>query len=78
MMNEINKASKEAIRPILGLLKQTYGDDLSINEFNWLLNPIEPDIDKQKIILEQLDKSVNTVKTSSLGRVFDAVLPGGS
>ncbi len=68
-----DKAGKEAIRPILGLLKQTYKDDLDLKNFAWLLDPIEPDNTKQKIILEQLNKSVNTVRTSSLGRVFDAV-----
>ncbi|MHC4213779.1 MAG: carbamoyltransferase HypF [Planctomycetota bacterium] len=68
-----DKAGKEAIRPILGLLKQTYKNDFDLNDFAWLLDPIEPDSNKQKIILEQLNKSVNTVQTSSLGRVFDAV-----
>ncbi|GAH62537.1 unnamed protein product, partial [marine sediment metagenome] len=34
---------------------------------------IEPDINKLKIISEQLEKGVNCVETSSLGRVFDAV-----
>jgi len=68
-----DKASKEAIRPLLGLLKKTYGDNFKLNKFKWLLNRIEPDSDKQKIILEQLKKQINTVETSSLGRVFDAV-----
>jgi hydrogenase maturation protein HypF len=69
-----DKASKEAIRPALGLLKKTYGNDFSIEKFRWLLERIEPDVDKKsKIILEQLEKRINTVDTSSLGRVFDAV-----
>lgn len=68
-----DKASKEAIRPLLGLLKKTYGDDLKLEKFSWLLDKIEPDINKQQIILEQIEKQVNTVETSSLGRVFDAV-----
>lgn len=68
-----DKASKEAIRPVLGLLKQTYGDNFELEEFGWLLGRIEPDTNKQNIILEQLAKQVNTVETSSLGRVFDAV-----
>ena len=68
-----DKASKEAIRPVLGLLKKTYGEDFNIDTFGWLLNPIEADTNKQKIILEQIEKNINTVKTSSLGRVFDAV-----
>jgi hydrogenase maturation protein HypF len=68
-----DKASKEAIRPVLGLLKKTYDDDFDLNEFNWLLEKIEPDANKQKITLEQIEKGINTVKTSSLGRIFDAV-----
>jgi hydrogenase maturation protein HypF len=68
-----DKASKEALRPALGLLKKTYGDDLRLNDFAWLLAQIEPDTDKQQIISEQLDKRINTVETSSLGRVFDVV-----
>jgi len=68
-----DRASKEAIRPLLGLLKKTYGDDFKLEGFRWLLEQIEPDVTKQQIISEQLDKRINTVETSSLGRVFDAV-----
>ena len=76
-----DKAAKEAIRPALGLLKKTYGDDFKLQKFKWLLEQIEADADKKskienrksKIILEQIEKQVNTVETSSLGRVFDAV-----
>ncbi len=68
-----DKASKEAIRPLLGLLKKTYGDNFKLEEFRWLFKRIEPDANKQQIILEQLEKQINTVETSSLGRVFDAV-----
>jgi len=68
-----DKASKEAIRPTLALLKKTYGDDFKLSEFTWLLERIEPDTSKQQVILEQIEKGVNTVETSSLGRVFDAV-----
>ncbi|MCP4258775.1 MAG: carbamoyltransferase HypF [Planctomycetes bacterium] len=68
-----DKASKEAIRPVLGLLKKTYGDGFNIDKFGWLLERIEADVNKQKIILEQIEKQINTVETSSLGRVFDAV-----
>jgi hydrogenase maturation protein HypF len=66
-------ASKEAIRPLLGLLNKTYGKDFDIEEFRWLLEPTEPDTDRQNIVLEQIEKEVNTVESSSLGRVFDAV-----
>ncbi|MFC1676392.1 carbamoyltransferase HypF [Planctomycetota bacterium] len=68
-----DKASKEAIRPILGLLMKTYGEEFSLDKFRWLLEPIEPDFDKLSIIAEQLCKKINTVDTSSMGRVFDAV-----
>ena len=68
-----DKASKEAIRPLLGLLKQAYGEDFQLDEFSWLLERVEPDPGKMKLILEQIDKGLNVVNTSSLGRVFDAV-----
>ena len=68
-----DKASKEAIRPLLGLLKKTYGKDFKLEKFSWLLERIEPDANKQQIILSQIDRGINTVETSSLGRVFDAV-----
>jgi hydrogenase maturation protein HypF len=69
-----DRASKEAIRPLLGLLKQSYGDDFKLQNFRWLLERIEPEAnEKAKVISEQLEKQVNTVETSSLGRVFDAV-----
>ncbi len=68
-----DKASKEAIRPLLGLLKKTYGDSFKLEEFKWLLERIEPDVNKRQIILEQLEKQINTAETTSLGRVFDAV-----
>jgi hydrogenase maturation protein HypF len=68
-----DKASKEAVRPALSLLKKAYGDKFSMQEFDWLLNRIEPDNDKLHVISEQLDKGINCIETSSLGRVFDAV-----
>lgn len=68
-----DRAGKEAVRPVLALLKQAFGDDFKLEKFDWLLNKIEPDMEKQRIILEQIEKNINTVKTSSLGRVFDAV-----
>ncbi len=68
-----DKASKEAIRPVLGLLRKTYGEDFELEKFRWLLERIEPDPRKQEIVFEQLEKQVNTIETSSLGRVFDAV-----
>jgi hydrogenase maturation protein HypF len=68
-----DKASKEAIRPLMGLLKTTYDEEFSLEKFDWLLERIESDIEKQRVILEQVEKGINTVETSSLGRVFDSV-----
>ena len=68
-----DKASKEAVRPALSLLKKAYGGKFTLQKFDWLLNRIEPDVNRLQIISEQLDKGVNCVETSSLGRVFDAV-----
>lgn len=62
-------ASKEAIRPLLGLVTKVYPDDLDVN----LLERIEPDTQKIRVIRQQIEKKLNTVETSSLGRVFDAV-----
>jgi hydrogenase maturation protein HypF len=68
-----DKASKEAIRPALSLLKDAYGAEFSLDRFRSLLARIEPDEAKLRLILEQIDKRINSVNTSSLGRVFDAV-----
>jgi hydrogenase maturation protein HypF len=68
-----DKASKEAVRPALSLLTKAYGSKFTLQKFDWLLKRIEPDINRLRIISEQLKKGVNCVETSSLGRVFDAV-----
>jgi hydrogenase maturation protein HypF len=92
-----DKASKEAIRPLLSLLKKSWGKDFRLANFSWLIERIKADrhscesrnpADKKKIdsrlrgndnilnskfIVEQIEKRINTVQTSSLGRVFDAV-----
>jgi len=68
-----DRASKEAVRPALSLLKKAYGSKFTLEKFEWLLKRIEPDVNKLQIISEQLEKGVNCVQTSSLGRVFDAV-----
>lgn len=60
-------ASKEAIRPLLGLMKK-YNLSIPVS----YLDEIEPDRKKRDIIEMQIEKNVNTVQTSSLGRVFDA------
>jgi hydrogenase maturation protein HypF len=66
-------ASKEPIRPVLGLLMQAYDKEFDLKKLQWLLERIEPDYTKQEVICEQILKKINTVQTSSLGRVFDAV-----
>jgi len=68
-----DKASKEAVRPAMSLLKKAYGSEFTLQEFEWLLKRIEPDTNRLHIISAQLEKGVNCVQTSSLGRVFDAV-----
>jgi len=68
-----DKAGKEAIRPALSLLRESYGDDFDPDDLQPLLSAIEPDKDKQNIILRQLQANLNTIQSSSLGRVFDAV-----
>jgi hydrogenase maturation protein HypF len=62
-----DKASKEAIRPLVGLLG---ADGISQNAD--LLTAIEPDADKIQMIAMQIEKGLNTTQTSSLGRLFDA------
>jgi hydrogenase maturation protein HypF len=66
-------ASKQPIRPTLALLLQAYDKEFDLGKLQWLLGPIEPEKQKQKLICEQLRKKLNTVQTSSLGRLFDAV-----
>jgi hydrogenase maturation protein HypF len=68
-----DKASKEPIRPLLSLLRQAYADDFDLSRFDWLLHRLDADEAQASITLEQIDKRINTVDTSSLGRVFDAV-----
>lgn len=66
-----DKAAREAIRPLMGLLGQIYGPNL--DDYDWILERIEPDMAYRQLIARQLARSVNTVATSSLGRVFDAI-----
>ena len=60
-------ASKEAIRPLLGLVKKY---NIAISE--QILQRIEPDQKKTQTIELQIEKNINTIQTSSLGRLFDA------
>jgi len=68
-----DKASKEAVRPVLSMLRKAYGNEFTLEKFDWLLGRIEPDKSRLQTISEQLEKKINCVETSSLGRVFDAV-----
>ena len=68
-----DKASKEAVRTALSLLRKAYGSKFTLQKFDWLLKRIEPDAGKLQIVSEQLEKGINCVETSSLGRIFDAV-----
>jgi hydrogenase maturation protein HypF len=63
-----DKASKEAVRPLVGLLGPS-----GAKEYADILSQIEPDADKIRLIAAQIEKGLNTVQTSSLGRLFDAV-----
>ncbi|MDH7599950.1 MAG: carbamoyltransferase HypF [Sedimentisphaerales bacterium] len=66
-----DKAAKEAIRPLMGLLTKVAGPDL--RSYQDLLDLAMPDRQSQQVIYRQLGAAVNTVQTSSLGRLFDAV-----
>ena len=66
-----DRAGKEAIRPLMGLLIKAYGDTWQ-QQAHWLRS-IEPDAEILKIIAQQVQKQINCINTSSLGRVFDGV-----
>jgi hydrogenase maturation protein HypF len=68
-----DKASQEPIRPLLSLLRQAYAEDFDLAQFDWLLDRLEIEAAQANMVLEQIDRRINTVDTSSLGRVFDAV-----
>jgi hydrogenase maturation protein HypF len=63
-----DSAAKEAIRPLIGLAKKY---NLAIPKNT--LDEIEPDRKKRAAIKQQIEKNINTVSTSSLGRLFDVV-----
>jgi len=61
-------AAKQASRPLLGLAAK-YNLTIPQN----ILESIESDSGKINIIKTQLEKNINVVQTSSLGRLFDVV-----
>jgi len=61
-------AAKETIRPIMGLMKKY---NLSIPEK--ILKEIEPEKEKRNAVEKQIERNINTIATSSLGRLFDAI-----
>jgi len=68
-----DQASKQAIRPTMGLLLKANEDTFNMKDYDWLLERIEGDAQVREVVYAQLSKNVNCVRTSSLGRVFDAV-----
>jgi hydrogenase maturation protein HypF len=69
-----DKAGKEAIRPAVALLKQAFAEDFDAKKLAWLLERLADNAESVTgSILAQIDRQVNVVPTSSLGRVFDAV-----
>jgi len=66
-----DKASKEAVRPLLGLLVSS-DKSKTLEAYSDILQRIEPDADRLRLICTQIEKGLNTVPTSSLGRLFDA------
>ena len=61
--------AKEALRPVLGLLSCLS----DFEKYGLLLEKIESDRSRIEIIKSQIEKNINTVETSSMGRLFDAV-----
>ena len=58
---------------VVGSPDKGFGEPSTCRGYQWLLDRVEPDSEKQRIIGQQLTKGVNAFQTSSLGRVFDAV-----
>jgi len=66
-----DRAAKEAIRPLVGLLSPQGRFEEVENHLD-VLERIEPDREKVRMICSQIEKGINTTPTSSLGRLFDA------
>jgi hydrogenase maturation protein HypF len=48
------------------------GDNSYLRQYKDILQRLEPDQTRLALIAQQLEKNINTVSTSSLGRLFDA------
>ncbi|MBN1816592.1 MAG: carbamoyltransferase HypF [Sedimentisphaerales bacterium] len=68
-----DRAAKEAIRPLMGLLRTIVDSPSYLQKYDELIRSVEPDETRRTVIAEQIEKRVNTVSTSSLGRLFDAM-----
>lgn len=66
-----DRAAKEAIRPLVGLLTPD-GNIEAMERYRDVLERIEPDAEKLRMICRQIQKGINVAPTSSLGRLFDA------
>jgi hydrogenase maturation protein HypF len=62
--------AKEAVRPLLGLLKGI--DEDYFAKYSKIIASVGADPMMVKMIVSQLDKRLNVVQTSSAGRLFDA------
>ena len=65
-----DKAIKEPRRSALGLLYEMYGDDIFEMSFDFLNSFSNSE---KNNLRQMLDKKINTQRTSSTGRLFDAV-----
>jgi hydrogenase maturation protein HypF len=65
-----NLASKQAIRPLMGLLSQI--SENPCQKYDWLIETMDEKIKLARQITAQINKNINTVQTSSTGRLFDA------
>jgi len=65
-----NKVANEPRRSALGLLYEIYGEELFKKNFTFLSAFSRQEL---KLLQQSLNKQLNTPKTSSMGRLFDAV-----
>lgn len=64
-------ASKQLFRPALSLLYNVFGQEGLLN--HPVAKRICPDSTTRRLVIEMIEKRINSPLTSSLGRVFDAV-----